>query len=659
MTPIDPNDRSPRGRRAMGVVALSVVVLLGVPMLWVAPVRLRNLNAADAGLATSAVVAYLWGWLWLRRLTIMPTGCAGPSLKCAVILATFGTWFIAALAARTWLPSLLPADTSLFVIVTTSVVGCLLLLMVALGLSSRVLTLLLAVVIVAVGAIHILYREGWLPRPPQPTIDTRFIDSSLYRLQLTTYSNWLPFSQEGGGGITPWADGMLVSSGTGKLAIVRGLDERGPLRVTALPYPVPINTTDFLQGATAVLAHLPGSYADVHRFRVADLLTVDSGATVTIYASHHYWDVDNSCFVLRVSALTADRAQLEAGTAKAAWRTVYQTAPCLTLNTVGPRGAPFEGWENGGRLRLLNSNELLLTVGDHGFDGLNRKPALSQDQTSSYGKIWRIPLDGSTPVRVSMGHRNPQGLLVGADGTIWETEHGPRGGDELNRIVPGANYGWPLETLGTDYGDRNWPLDSTPGRHDGFVGPVFAFVPSVGISNLIAAPASSFPEWAGDLLVGSLVRQTIFRVRLHDGAVQFVEPINVGNRVRDMATTPHGAVVIWSDDGRIMVLSHTDETAAERLIAVCSGCHATNSDQPSFTGPSLYGVVNRRVASLDDFNYSPAMKAEGGRWTRERLDRFLANPQSEVRGTTMAFGGIPSSQDRQAIIEFLQNRPQD
>ncbi|MGE0114215.1 MAG: PQQ-dependent sugar dehydrogenase [Steroidobacteraceae bacterium] len=514
-----------------------------------------------------------------------------------------------------------------------------------------------ALILVAALGGHAIYRAGWLPRPAQPSVQTRRYDSSLYLLDITTYSNWIPAPQFSGGGIARWEDGLLFATGGGELFVVRGIGDATGLRINRLAYPIPLNIEDFKRGATELLKNTRGKTADYKRFRVTGILTVQTGNHITLYASHHYWDSANHCFALRVSTLSAENAALEAGTADAGWHTVFQSSPCLNLTINGVKGKPFEGWESGGRMALINDHELLLTVGDHGFDGVDRLPALPQDMASSYGKIMLIPLNGGTPTLFSSGHRNPQGLLVTADGTIWSTEHGPRGGDELNHIVNGANYGWPLVTLGVDYGNRIWPLNDKPGRHEGYVPPIYAFVPSVGISNLITAPEQLFPAWAGDLLVGSLAKETLFRIRLLNGNVQFSEPIFIGDRIRDLTSTHAGVVVIWTDDGNIITVKPRDESKAEKLLTACTACHSMNENDPSSTAPNLYGLINRRVASRSDFGYSAAMKSFGGRWTRQRLDLFLTHPQNVVPGTIMQYPGIANADDRETIIDFLENPP--
>ncbi len=106
------------------------------------------------------------------------------------------------------------------------------------------------------------------------------------------------------------------------------------------------------------------------------------------------------------------------------------------------------------------------------------------------GKLLLVDTERRTAEVYSKGHRNAQGLLVHSSGILWATEHGPRGGGELNRIERGANYGYPLVSYGRDYRDRVWLYSREQGRHDGFVKPVFTWLPSLGISNRPSGPSS-------------------------------------------------------------------------------------------------------------------------------------------------------------------------
>jgi glucose/arabinose dehydrogenase len=190
-----------------------------------------------------------------------------------------------------------------------------------------------------------------------------------------------------------------------------------------------------------------------------------------------------------------------------------------------------------------------------------------QDLTRPNGKIHRLYDDGRVPednpfVKTkdavpgiwSYGHRNPQGLAMDPrDGSLYDTEHGPRGGDELNLIKPGANYGWPVITYGMNY-------DGTPmvsiTEKEGMEQPVTYWVPSIAVCGLDFYTGDKFPKWKNDLLVGALAQQEVRRLRIEDKKVASQEIIlkNIG-RVRDVATGPDGLVyVILNGPDRVVRL---------------------------------------------------------------------------------------------------------
>ena len=150
-------------------------------------------------------------------------------------------------------------------------------------------------------------------------------------------------------------------------------------------------------------------------------------------------------------------------------------------------------------------------------------------------------------------------------------EHGPQGGDKLNLLVPGGNYGWPQVSYGVEYGSKvNVPRAAEVGLHNGFTKPVFAWVPSIGISSLIVNDERLFPLWRDDLLIGSLSGTqgsgyALFRVRRDGTDVQYVERIEVGNRIRDLAQMPDRRLALLLDGGRIHFLSRSYAHCADEL----------------------------------------------------------------------------------------------
>ncbi|MGD2070437.1 MAG: PQQ-dependent sugar dehydrogenase, partial [Gemmatimonadota bacterium] len=401
----------------------------------------------------------------------------------------------------------------------------------------------------------------------------------------------------------------------------------------------------------AAFAAAAGEAARVNRFRVADLLVRDGGDTITVLASHHHWRPEDGCFTVRLSRVELPAAALKPGASvDVAWRTVHETRPCLPFKTRGRNG--FAGHEMGGRLAFLDPRRVLMTVGDHEFDGYNSNTAAAQEAGWEYGRTLLIDLATGEAEVFALGQRNPQGLFVDGAGTVWSTEHGPQGGDELNRLVRGGNYGWPYRTWGTDYGALSWPLADTA-RDPSFREPVYAWVPSVGISSLLAVEGPGFTRWRGDLVVASLTARTLWRIRVDHDRVAFVEPLEIGSRVRDLVEGPDGALVLWTDSADVIRLEPAEdrEEGVALFQRYCGACHKTGNEQAF--APNLAGVVDRPVGGSEGFDYSPALERMEGRWTEGRLRAFLREPLAVAPGTTMEFAGVRDPEHVDAIIRYL------
>lgn len=643
----------------MIIHALIVGALILIPSLWLAPPTLWRLTASQLTVVGIFPAAYFLGILLLARKQPQ-TRPLQPGKALVLGSAMFGICFVAVVLAEWLFPGIFLATyprEALFTSFTLSIAGF------AYATTARRIsqTAIFAISIVVLTGLtgQAAFRKGWLPRPELPTQVITYAETSLYHLKVSAYKNWIPGHWRKGGGISAWGADYLVGDGNGTLYLIRENTDKKRLILTRLPHTVPLNADEFVDGARQIFKDHPKNYVESSRFRVADILIRENGDVTQILASHHYWRVDQNCFVMRISILEGTREQILDANRVISWRTLYDASPCLTLNTTNPRGPRFEGLENGGRMAFLNDgNQLLLSIGDHGFDGVNRQEMASQDTASAYGKIMLIDMETQGATIYTMGHRNVQGLYVDPSGAVWATEHGPRGGDELNFIQQGKNYGWPIVTYGTDYARQSWPFNPTQGTHLDYERPIYAFVPSVGISQLAGIQSPLFPLWQGDLLISSLKAETLWRTRIRDGRLVFAETIPISQRIRDLTLSPDGRIVLWTDDSEIVFIEPTDHQTGNALVSQCTACHGLNIWDPSTAlGPNLSMIVGRPVASRDDFAYSDALKDFGGRWTRERLDRFLANPQDFVPGVNMQFPGIEDPEQRTQLIDFLENLP--
>jgi aldose sugar dehydrogenase len=219
----------------------------------------------------------------------------------------------------------------------------------------------------------------------------------------------------------------------------------------------------------------------------------------------------------------------------------------------------------GGRLLFLPDKSLILTLGD-GYAYKDK----AQDLASDLGKIVRIsdaggpaagnPFLGQTGKRgeiYTYGHRNVQGIARDpATGTLYAHEHGPKGGDEINIIVAGRNYGWPVITYGVDYSGAPISLKSA---QEGMEQPLTYWVPSIAPSGMTFYTGDLFPAWKGDLIVTALAGQHMRRVDLDGGKVIGQESYlgERGERYRHVVQAPDGALILLTDDSDGKVLRVT------------------------------------------------------------------------------------------------------
>jgi aldose sugar dehydrogenase len=214
------------------------------------------------------------------------------------------------------------------------------------------------------------------------------------------------------------------------------------------------------------------------------------------------------------------------------------------------------GRHYGSRLAWLPDGTLLMSIGDRGAE-----PPRAQDLADHAGSLLRLNDDGTVPSDnpfvgrddalpeiYSYGHRNIQGLVVaGSDGAIWATEHGERGGDELNLIRPGENYGWPVVSKARHYRTEA-PYGEARSR-EGYIDPVYEFLPTLAPSGLALVSGERFPAWHGNLLAGGLGAERIHRVVVEDGVVVHIEELLLGKvgRIRDVRQGPDGNIYVLSD----------------------------------------------------------------------------------------------------------------
>ncbi|WP_018042108.1 PQQ-dependent sugar dehydrogenase [Methylobacterium sp. 88A] len=226
----------------------------------------------------------------------------------------------------------------------------------------------------------------------------------------------------------------------------------------------------------------------------------------------------------------------------------------------------YEGDKHfGSRLVFAPDGKLFVTVGERSDKGPRVQ---AQDLTSGLGKVFRIDTDGNAPKDNpftggekakpeiwSYGHRNIQSAALDSQGRLWTVEHGPRGGDELNRPRPGLNYGWPEVTYGIEYSGEKIGEGKT--QAGGTVQPVYYWDPVIGPSGMALYTGTLFPAWKDAFLVGGLVSGGIVALKLDGDKVVTEERIPLDHRIRDVRVAGDGAVYAVTDgpDGQILKLT--------------------------------------------------------------------------------------------------------
>ena len=230
--------------------------------------------------------------------------------------------------------------------------------------------------------------------------------------------------------------------------------------------------------------------------------------------------------------------------------TLGQGAPALDGFKVIWRQTPKVGGgaHFAGRLAFAPDGALFISAGER----FEFEPA--QEPGNGLGKVVRISADGGEATPWTLGHRNPLGLSFAPDGRLWEVEMGPKGGDELNLIVQGRNYGWPKVSYGSHYDGRDIPDDH---KSRGFEEPKVWWNPSVSPGGLLIYTGELFPQWKGDALIGALSGEALIRVDIDGDKARKADQWAMDARIRAVDQGPRGEVYLLQDGesgGRLLRL---------------------------------------------------------------------------------------------------------
>ena len=218
----------------------------------------------------------------------------------------------------------------------------------------------------------------------------------------------------------------------------------------------------------------------------------------------------------------------------------FVTKPCVPISAVQ---------HTSGRFAVIDENNAYVTIGDLGYRQIGNR-----DKRGDLGSIFKVSARGA--VKVSQGHRNAQGIVLYDNEHLLASEHGPRGGDELNRIRQGGDYGWPFVTYGQPYGPGDYVRPTRTGTHAGFIEPLTHWTPSIAATELVQLPREGWGQWSNQLMMGTLAREALVLMKIDRTlAVTDQEIVSVGERIRDLEVLPSRQIAATTDSGKLLVVS--------------------------------------------------------------------------------------------------------
>jgi glucose/arabinose dehydrogenase len=273
------------------------------------------------------------------------------------------------------------------------------------------------------------------------------------------------------------------------------------------------------------------------RFAINDIAVLSqSQSAANLLISYPRLGLQRDCVEVVVENVNYDRINQKINRVK----TWLVTKPCVPISAVQ---------HTSGRFAVIDSKSAYVTIGDLGYTQIsNRK------KRGDLGSIFKV---SSTSVsKFSQGHRNAQGILLYNGKDLLAAEHGPRGGDELNLIKAGSDYGWPFVTYGQPYGPGDYVRPSKTGTHAGFVEPLKYWVPSIAPTELVQLPKSGWGDWSNQLVLGTLREQVLVFMAIDERfVVTNTVNVDIGERIRDLEVLSTGELVATTDSGQLLVIN--------------------------------------------------------------------------------------------------------
>ena len=269
------------------------------------------------------------------------------------------------------------------------------------------------------------------------------------------------------------------------------------------------------------------------RFAITDIAVLsENKKRANLLISYPRLGSNNRCVEVAVDQIRYNRAKQKVNRV-ANW---FVTKPCVPISAVQHAS---------GRFAVIDNKSAYVTIGDLGFPGIN-----DRDKRGDLGSIFKV--SATNVERISQGHRNAQGILLFNGKDLLAAEHGPRGGDELNLIKPGNDYGWPFVTYGEPYSSGDYVKPTKTGTHQGYVEPLKYWTPSIAPTELVQLREVGWGEWSGALVLGTLRENALVFMKLDNKFnVTQTKMVDLGQRIRDLEINKAGNLVATTDEGRL------------------------------------------------------------------------------------------------------------
>lgn len=270
------------------------------------------------------------------------------------------------------------------------------------------------------------------------------------------------------------------------------------------------------------------------RFAINDIAILSqSAASARLLISYPRLGASRSCVEIAVDELVLDRKRQKAKFVSQ-W---FVTSPCVPISAVQ---------HTAGRFEVIDKNSVYMTVGDLGYSKIGNRSA-----RGDLGSVFK--LSARSAQKISEGHRNPQGIVLYNKNTLLVSEHGPRGGDEINLIRKGNDYGWPFVSYGQPYGSGDYVRPTQTGTHVGYVEPITYWVPSIAPTELVQLPAQGWGDWNSALVLGTLREEVLVFIRLNE-KYELLDTLrmDMGQRIRDLEVLSNGSLIMSTDAGNLI-----------------------------------------------------------------------------------------------------------